>query len=210
MVGSLQKSPFDVESPLAQAGRCLDLWLGEESLFLDPRHRKRTAALIARYFHNEEVLSDQLILSFLRHFSGFGEVDLDDAGAVRREIGRLLKTALPRPGTRGLAEKDSVGNVGIYVSALILGGLMIAWGAVGYAAGQPVTLAEVTELRLLVARVVDVEKAHGMTTVSHQKVWSELKKPLAVSRYQDMSRADYRASRRLLETRLERLETEGI
>lgn len=207
MSEKVSRQLFDLESPLSQAGRCLDLWLAEEGLSLDPRRRRRAIALIARYFHNEENLSDQLVLSFLRHFSGFGDIDMDDAGAVRREVARLLKGAIQRPGA--VAEVNGRGSGAACLAVLVTGVFMIACGVMGYEAGQPVTLAESVELRQLVDHVVDLEKARGLQDVSHQRVWADLKRPLAVSRYQDMSRSEYRASRKLLEQRLRRMNAES-
>ena len=200
---------FDMEAPLEQALRCLDLWLAEEKLFLEPRKKKRVAALLARYFYNEDILSDQLIISFLRHYSGWHEVDMEDVGAVRMEIKRVLDKAQALPGTGHLKEakeEEERWSALFYVAALVLGASMVVAGLThSFAGDMPVSRNEQQYLRSLVDQVVDLEKqAHGVN-IPHQRIWSELKKPLTVRSYQDMSRADFEASRALLETKIREL-----
>lgn len=207
-MGKVERMPvFNMEAPLAQAARCLDLWLAEEKLSLDPRKKRRVAALIARYFYNEDILTDQLIMSFLRHYSGWHDVDMEDVGAVRQEIKRVLDETEPVPGhVNSNAGEEKNRAAFFYIVALLLGAAMIFTGVGLSTQDVPVTRAEQEQLRLLVDHVVDLEKqAHGVN-ISHQKVWSEIKKPLTVRSYQDMGRKDYEESRARLLQKIQQLE----
>jgi hypothetical protein len=168
-------------APLMQAGRCLDIWLAEEGRALSPRHRQRAVALIARYFAHEEDVTDQLILSFLRHYSGFSAIDLDDPHAVRHE----LKAALDRAGMappRGTAHLRPwlAAATGVISTAAVL--------IVIFLSQQTLTPQQQQELR---AAVAVKARAEGLTTAA---VWAEIKRDLDVSRYQDIRRWDYDAA----------------
>lgn len=169
-------------APLAQARRCLDLWLREEGRRMPARQRQRAAALIARYFANEDAASDALILSFLRHYSGFGAVDLDDPLAVRQE----LKTTLDRSTasaahSRRLLWLSSASGL-VFVAAVL---------AVLWLSQQTLTLAEQQSLRRAVAARAVV------AGVAPATVWSAIKRELDVNRYQDIRRWDHDAAMRL-------------
>ena len=208
----IEKMPvFDMEAPLVQAVRCLELWLAEEKLSLDPRRKKRVAALIARYFYNEDILTDQLILSFLRHYSGWHEVDLEDVGAVRHEIKRVLDETIPVsgpiPGSVSAvgAREEGRGTMFFYIVALALGAAMIFAGVGLSGTNALVTRGEQEQLRILVDQVIDLEKQKHGVEISHQKLWAEIKKPLTVRSYQDMTHKDYKESRQRLEQKLREL-----
>ena len=81
---------FEMDAPLAQAARCLDLWLKEEGRDLSPRQRQKAAALIARYFFYEDCTTDALIMSFLRHYAGFRAIDMEDPASVRQALKTVL------------------------------------------------------------------------------------------------------------------------
>lgn len=162
-------------APLAQAARCLDLWLREEGRHLSPRQHQRAAALIARYFAHEEDANDQLILSFLRHYSGFSAVDLDDPQAVRLELKAALDRAVVKPAARDWRPWLSA-ITGVIATIAILGTV--------YLSQQTLTVLEQENLRKAVA-----QKA-SETAVPAAAVWSEVKRATGVRRYADIRRWD--------------------
>src|SRR3989304_6846467 len=86
---------LDIFAPLEQAAACLDIWLRQEKRRLTAGQKQRAAALIARYFHYEDEVTDQLMLSFLRHYSGRHDVDMEDPASVRMEIKAVLDKSHP-------------------------------------------------------------------------------------------------------------------
>ncbi len=162
-----------VYAPITQAARCLDAWLAEDGHSLSPRQRQRASALIARYFENEESVSDELILSFLRHYGGFGVVDLDDPQSVRQSLKDVLDRRQPR--------KD------VYPLRILLAITMLCLTAIVmvYYLSLPITLAQQKELREAVASHA-AEKQ-----VSPVSVWADIKSNLGVRRYADIKRSYY-------------------
>jgi hypothetical protein len=183
------EAKIDFYAPLAQAGRCLGQWLEEEGLTLDAASHARASALLARYFHGGEAVTDQLLLSFLRHYSGRRVVDMEDPVSVRREIKDLLDRAVPRPlaVARGRVYAISCASF----AALVL--------ALGLWARCPISAEEQVRLKSLVHQVA---VADGAST--HAAIWAQLKGPLKLRSYQDMSHLDYARSRTILERRLRR------
>lgn len=175
---------FDLYAPIEQARRCLDLWLAEEGRDMDEKRRQRASALMARYFMHEEQATDQLMLSFLRHYSGHREVDIDDMASVKMEIKALLDQSVPAspPTARRVSVAFAVG----LVLALALAG--------GWQASQrKITQEQQAELRGIVDDIVAAQEG-----VTHAAVWTRVKKPLAVDRYQDISWWDFDESREML------------
>ncbi len=163
-------------APLSQARRCLEIWLREEGRFMPPRQRQRSAALIARYFAHEDDVSDALILSFLRHYSGFSAVDLDDPQSVRLELKASLDQAVLRTvsiyGRPWLAA-----TAGIITTAAML--IFV------YLSQQTLSPAQQDELR---AAVAGRARTQGVAVAS---VWAGIKRDFGVTRYQDIRRWDY-------------------
>lgn len=166
-------------APIAQAARCLDVWLSEEGRSMTPRHRQRAAALIARYFEHEDDASDQLILSFLRHYAGMGAVDLEDPQAVRLELKSVLdrSIALPPSAQASRARLLIAMVTGMLATATVL--------VVFYLSQQTLTLQEQQQLRAAVAaRAVEQH-------IAPATIWADIKRDLGVVRYQDIRSWDF-------------------
>jgi hypothetical protein len=175
----------DVFGPIEQARRCLDLWLKEEKRRMDAPQRQRAAALIARYFLHEDQVTDRLLLSFLRHYSGRKEIDIEDPASVRREIKALLDQSRPRSLAIAAWERAVAGAALCVILALSSAG---AW----HYAHKKITPAQQAELRML----VDDNAARGSLT--HPRDRSEIKAPLEVKSYRDISWWDYAESKERL------------
>lgn len=181
---SIWEQKLALTEPLAQAARCVDLWLEEENRTLPPPQKQRVVALIARYFHCEEDLTDALILSFLRHYSGRQNIDLEDPTSVRMQIKTLLDQTETKPAPRR-----------IHVTAAFIFGILLS-GMVSlhhFKIGN----AQQTELKTLIQRIADAD-GH----ITHAALWAETKKPLGIRSYKDMSYWNYLKARRDLKTRL--------
>jgi len=85
----------NIEQPILMANKYLDKWLKREGIILPEKKKKRIAALIARYFHNEDKVTGDLIFNFLdNHYTGHRDIDLDDIRVVKYEIQRLLNDTI--------------------------------------------------------------------------------------------------------------------
>ena len=166
-------------APLTQAARCLDAWLAEENRSMTARQKQRATALIARYFENEDDTSDQLILSFLRHYAGMGVVDLEDPQAVRMELKAVLdRSVIVLPHAQASRLRLMVAAcTGMIAMAAVL--------VVLYLSQQTLTIAEQQELRAIVAQQSEIRE------VSTATIWAEIKRDLGVARYQDIRRWDF-------------------
>jgi hypothetical protein len=129
---------------------------------------------------------DKVILSFLRHYSARREGAMEDPAALRHELTRLLDTARPA------ADRKREAALAALAFAIFLG-----WQAPGLKASS----AQQAELKEMVQQVVAAEKDRG---ASYPAVWSSVKKPLDLRRYNDMTWLDYRAARAMLQKRLGR------
>lgn len=171
---------LDILGPITQAQRCLDQWLKEEGRAMTSAQKKRAAALMARYFQYEDEVTDTLMLSFLRHYSGKTAVDMEDPSSVRLEIKAVLDTAHP-----------AVPDRRRWLAALLLLG---ALAAAGFAATQrQITREEQAELKALV-RVADAADPEKTSAA----IWREIKAPAGVRRYEDLTWWDYRRARKIL------------
>lgn len=178
----------EIEAPLAQAKRCLDQWLREEGRTLPPRLRNRAAALMARYFLNEAQMNDALMLSFLRHYSGFGEVDFDDPGAIRRALAAVLdKTAHAGAGGASIPPHRAMQITAI--AACLTSIIWLGWNAWH----MTITPAQQALLRMAVDRRAASEH------LPHATVWADLKRDYNVRRYQEIRRYDYNAALKKLQ-----------
>lgn len=175
-LGSVTSLAF---APLAQAERCLDVWLAEEGRTMTARQRQRAAGLIARYFEHEDGVSDKLILSFLHHYSGMGVVDLEDPQAVRMELKAVLDRSSPHyaPAPASRLRLLLAAGTGMLAMASVL--------VVFYLSQQTLTAQEQHVLRATVAQQAD---ARGVTPVT---IWAEIKRDLDVPRYQEIRRWDF-------------------
>ena len=178
----------DIYAPLMQAQRCLDQWLSEEDRALPPRLHARASALMARYFQYEDRVSDQLMLSFLRHYSGLGEVDLEDPQSVRLELKTVLDKSIYIDPISDLKFRQKM-PVLLMMCTMLLSVGIVVWMLLQ----KPITFAQQNELRATVARIADEKD------ISHAAVWSLVKKPLGVTRYQDINWYQYGRAQRLLQ-----------
>lgn len=168
---------LNIYAPLEQALRCLETWLKEESRAMDRKGKHRTAALLARYFQYEDDVTDDLILSFLRHYSGRKEIDIEDPTSVRMEIKSLLDRSKPAP---GLSVKSLVSQFILPTAAgLCLGSAaFLAWAFVQ----RPITPEQQMALKEKVAEIAALDQR-----LTPNAVWAEVKKPLDVTSYHEIS-----------------------
>lgn len=174
---------FDVFGPIEQSRRCLDLWLKEEKRQMSELQRQRTAALMARYFLHEDQVTDRLLLSFLRHYSGRREIDTDDPVCVREEIKSLLDQSRPDGGIAPSAWRKT--TAGFLLGIFIAASSTLAW----HYAHKKITQEQQAELKALVD---DIALRNAAT---HASVWTRVKAPLGVRSYRDISWWDYDESR---------------
>lgn len=176
--------------PLQQAERCLDIWLKENRRRLPRDDRARVAGLMARYFHYEDTVTDQLMLSFLRHYSGQREIDMEDPTSVRMEIKAILDRTTARPSYfHPIAFAAVVGAIVTMLSFFL-------WDM----SQLTVTPRQQEALRAKVERIASRDPG-----VSRAAVWSRIKKPLSISRYENISYWDYDDAEKMLDDWLARL-----
>lgn len=180
---------LNIMAPILQAMRCLDIWLKEENKCL-PRHdRARIAALMARYFQHEDEVTDQLMLSFLRHYSKHTRLDMEDPTSVRLEIKSTLDRSVPRTSRQARA----IASLAAFLIAAFL--FASAWGLLH----KRITRNEEEALRNLVNVVAMTER--GATRAS---IWADIKEPLRARRYQDMTWWQYRRAAAMLQNRIDK------
>ncbi len=193
----------DIYGPIEQARRCLDIWLREEGRLLPQVQKERAAALMARDFYHEDDAPDQLMLSFLRHYSGRFEIDMEDPTSVRMEIKALLDkssfapVAVPAPAASFGRHALMAAGVGVVLTILAF----FFWAL----AHKKITTAQQAELKGLVVQIVKLNPA-----LSHSAIWSKIKAPLDVRSYEDISYWDYREARQIVEKELSRLEKRSV
>ena len=179
---------LNILGPIEQASRCLETWLVEEGRNLEAKQKQRAAALIARYFQYEAEMTDELMLSFLRHYSNQHEIDMEDPTSVRLEIkGVLDQSRIYVPVNRKFFWEAFL--TGMMIASLSLG----AWQTVH----KKVTRAQQAELKILVHKIVELDPSSTSAAI-----WAETKQPLQVKSYQDMNWWAYYQSRKILEKRL--------
>lgn len=178
----------EIFAPLQQARQCLDRWLAEENRSMPAYDRSRASALIARYFLYEDQVTDDLILSFLRHYAGKRMVDLDDPASVRRELKGLLDRSVIKRRNDDSEIRHSIAAfaAGILICLLLVGG----WKA----SQMTLTPLQQAELRMLVDRIAD-----SSGTRAHAAIWATVKRQQGVRRYQDISYWAFGDSKRQLE-----------
>lgn len=175
---------WGIFQPLRQSARCLDLWMRESGRHLPRRERRRVAGLMARYFHYEEQVTDQLLLSFLRHYAGQREIDMEDPTSVRLEIKSILDRATARP---------EVMPTAVFVTVMAVIFSLMSY-CVWDLSKLTLTAAQQDMLKAKVEKIVKLDHS-----LSRAAVWARVKKPLDASRYEDISYWDFRAADRMLE-----------
>lgn len=190
------KDNLDIFGPLKQAERCLEQWLRQEKRTLTANQKQRAAALMARYFLHEEDVTDQLILSFLNHYAGKNTLDADDPTSVRMEIKAVLDQS------RAYEPESSVQKLLTFVMAALI---LVAAGTGGWEiVHKKISKEQQAELKSLVRQIAALDQA-----ASPAAVWSDIKTPLQVRSYQDISWWHYRRSHAALQKRLEDLRQTG-
>jgi hypothetical protein len=190
----LWEKKLDIFAPIQQAERCLDRWLESEHRTLTQKQKQRVTALMARYFHHEDEVSDALMMSFLNHYSGHAEVDIEDPTSVRMEIKSLLdKSQFHNPAPSGRSRM---------LAAFVGGALIVAVSAGAWeVTHRAITKTQQAELKALVHQIAELD--HDATSAG---IWSEVKQPLQVKSYQDITWWGYLQGREILEKRLKELQ----
>ena len=165
-----------MEQPLDQAERCLQLWLREENKTLPKAEQKRLAALLARYFLYEDDKSDAVMLSFLRHYSGKNDINLDDPGSLRHEMKTILD--------RGLTEDKKRPYSAILLALCFL---FLLYSSLLPVMSKKITDAQASILKQQVDHIAETSSLN----LSHAAIWAQVKKELNVRRYEDISYWDY-------------------
>ena len=195
---NIWEQKLDLLGPIEQATRCLEIWLESEKRYLTEKQKQRTAALMARYFHHEDEVTDQLMLSFLRHYSGEHDVDMEDPTSVRMEIKAVLDKSQPYdPSAYGKRRLLTAFIVGVIIMAVTFS----AWNI----SHKKITKEQQAELKSLVHQIV----LHD-PKATHAGVWADLKEPLQVKSYQDIIWWNYNKSRDILEKRLKSIPRPGM
>lgn len=185
---------LDIFGPIDQAPRCLETWLEEENRYLPEKQKQRAAALMARYFYHEEQVTDQLMLSFLRHYSGQQVLDMEDPTSVRMEIKTVLDQSNVQP---PLSE-----NKKRMITAFVVGSMMTAFSLGAWTVcHQQIDKDRQMELKALVHRIVELDQS-----ITHSGVWAEVKAPLQIKSYQEMDWIDYYKTKKNLERKLHLLQ----
>jgi hypothetical protein len=184
---------LDILGPLEQAERCLAQWLKEEKKVLPARQHQRVAALMARYFQYEDEVTDELMLSFLRHYSSHNAVDMEDPASVRMEI----KAMLDKSQEQGPAGQERRRLATMAAAFTLLLSVLYGWDFIH----RPMTRDQQEELKALVHRIDNLEPDKTSAAI-----WKTVKAPLQVKRYQDMTWWEYRQSRKILEKQLAALQ----
>jgi len=188
---------LDIFGPVEQAARCLNIWLKEEKRHLSKKQKQRVSAFMARYFHYEDQATDELMLSFLRHYSGQYHVDMEDPASVRLEIKTVLDQSYAHDHAAHSHKNLLLAfMIGVTMMAAGLG----AWGA----AHKKITLEQQGELKAMVHRIAALDR-----DASHASIWAGIKTPLQVRSYQDITWWEYRRSRERLEQRVAELKKQG-
>ena len=149
----------------------------------------RRLALMARYFQYEDEVTDELMLSFLRHYSGKQVLDMEDPASVRQEIKAVLDKSSERPPV-------VLPRRGYAAAALLLIILSSGWGVMH----RKITRDEQAELKTLVHELDALDP-----TMTSAAIWHSVKDPLQIRRYEDMTWWDYWRSRGALQQKLAQL-----
>lgn len=189
---------LDIFGPIEQAARCLELWLKEGKRHLPAAQKQRAAALMARYLHHEDQVTDELMLSFLRHYSNRGNVvDMEDPTSVRMEIKALLDQSVSCDPAAAHGKRPLLA---MFVAGLTLMAVMAGIWEISH---KKITREQQASLKEMVRQVVLLDK-HA----THAAVWAEVKAPLQVRSYQNISWWKYRQGRMILQKKIEGLKKE--
>lgn len=186
----------DSALPVAQARRCLDIWLEEEQRYLPERLRRRAAGLLARYFLYEDSVTDELLLSFLRHYAGFRVIDMDDPASVRGELKSVLDSSVVRE-----PSPPSFFSVRHYILAAAVFGCCLLGALYWLRPAAPINLAQEVQLKTRVERLTSLDP-----TLKPVTVWARLRAPFGVSRYRELTSAQFAEARAMLDQWIEEQE----
>lgn len=184
----------DLQHLLHRVERCLTQWLAGQKLKMSPPCRRQAAALVARYFYEEEGLSDRIIFNFLNRISGHPAIDPDNMGDVENAVRRLIARAQKQ------AEKPPMRFFMVAMGLIVF--LLLAMAAEIFSFSpaflSPLTSTQQAELKALVDEIVRLEREINNRDISHHAVWAEVKKPVLVRRYEDIPQSAFTARKAFL------------
>src|SRR6218665_4064713 len=179
----------DAALPVVQARRCLERWLGEESRYLPERQRRRAAALMARYFLYEDNVTDELMMSFLRHYAGFRVIDMEDPASVRTELKAVLDASVVRE-----PSPSSIFSARHYFFAAAVFGCLLLGVLLWLRPSPPINVVQERELKSRVEKLTALDPTLRAVTV-----WAKVRAPFGVSRYRELTHEQYDDAKAMLD-----------
>lgn len=179
----------EIAVPVLQARRCLDQWLAEETRYLPERQRRRAAALIARYFLYEDNVTDDLLMSFLRHYAGFRVIDMEDPASVRAELKAVLDASVVRE-----PSPSSIFSARHYFLAAAVFGCLLLGVLLWLRPSPPINMVQERALKARVEKLTALDPSLRAVTV-----WARVRSPFGVSRYRELTRAQYDDAKAMLD-----------
>lgn len=175
--------------PVEQARRCLDRWLDEESRHLPEGMRKRASALMARYFLYEDNVTDELLMSFLRHYAGFRVIDMDDPASVRAELKTVLDQSVARepPAAHRFSARH-------YIFAAAVFGFLLMAVLLWQRPSPPINAMQERALKERVEKITALDPSLRAVTV-----WARLRAPFGIARYKQLTAAQYPQAQAMLD-----------
>ena len=186
--------------PVVQARRCLDQWLAEESRHLPERQRRRAAGLMARYFLYEDNVTDDLLMSFLRHYAGFRVIDMEDPASVRTELKAVLDSSIVRE-----PSPSAFFSARHYILAAAVFGCLLLGTLLWLRPSPPINMVQERELKLRVEKLTALDPSLRAVTV-----WARVRAPFGVSRYRELTHEQYDAAKSMLDGWIHELQTAGM
>lgn len=190
----------DAALPVDQARRCLDRWLAEESRALPEGMRRRAAALMARYFLYEDNVTDDLLMSFLRHYAGYRVIDMDDPASVRAELKSVLDTSVAR--------EPSLPRIFLarhYFMAAAVFGFLFVGALLWQRPSPPIDAAQERALKERVEKITQLDPSLRAVTV-----WARLRAPFGVARYKQLTAAQFTEAQVMLDKWIADLESSRV
>lgn len=186
--------------PVLQARRCLDIWLAEESRHLPERQRRRAAGLMARYFLYEDNVTDELLMSFLRHYAGFRVIDMEDPASVRTELKAVLDSSVvwePSP--------LSIFSARHYFLAAAVFGCLLLGTLLWLRPSPPISVVQERELKMRVEKLTTLDPSLRPVTI-----WARVRAPFGVSRYRELTHEQYDDAKAMLDGWIIELQTARV
>ncbi len=186
--------------PVVQARRCLDQWLAEETRQLPERQRRRAAGLMARYFLYEDNVTDELLMSFLRHYAGFRVIDMEDPASVRAELKAVLDSSVVRE-----PSPSSLFSARHYFLAAAVFGCLLLGTLLWLRPSPPISVVQERELKQRVEKLTTLDP-----TLRPVTIWARVRAPFGVSRYRELTHEQYNDAKALLDSWISELQTASV